>query len=95
LEERTKKREWDEGKVVPDEAVMPMKQNFTAPHVGEGFTSIVKKTYISKKEIVHFVFDFYSVVSCVCAHNFFFLVHQKQFFYATFFYTNHSLSLFV
>jgi len=40
LQERTEKREREEGKFVPLDAVMGMKQNFTKPHLDEGFTHI-------------------------------------------------------
>jgi len=40
LQERTEKREREEGKFVPLDAVMGMKQNFTKPHFDEGFTHI-------------------------------------------------------
>lgn len=40
LAERTEKREREEGKFVPIDAVMGMKQNFTRPQLEEGFTEI-------------------------------------------------------
>jgi len=40
LQERTEKREKEEGKFVPLDAVMGMKQNFTKPNMDEGFTHI-------------------------------------------------------
>jgi len=40
LQQRTEKREKEEGKFVPEDAVMGMKQNFAAPQFSEGFTHI-------------------------------------------------------
>eukprot|EP00397_Hematodinium_sp_SG-2012_P023410 GEMP01024318.1.p1 GENE.GEMP01024318.1~~GEMP01024318.1.p1 ORF type:complete len:487 (+),score=117.30 GEMP01024318.1:125-1585(+) len=40
LQQRTEKREREEGKFVPEDAVMGMKQNFTMPQFSEGFTHI-------------------------------------------------------
>lgn len=40
LQHRTEKRETEEGKFVPVEAVMGMKQNFSKPQLSEGFTHI-------------------------------------------------------
>jgi len=40
LQERTEKREREEGKFVPVDAVMSMKQNFSMPNPKEGFTDI-------------------------------------------------------
>jgi len=40
LQQRTEKREKEEGKFVPVDAVMGMKQNFAKPQLSEGFTHI-------------------------------------------------------
>jgi len=40
LAQRTEKRELEEGKFVPEDAVMGMKQNFAKPQISEGFTHI-------------------------------------------------------